>query len=73
MDLAGTVKPSLGGVSSFLEILDVFTRHSWVFTITKNYDAAAKLMEWKCVAGNQSKTNLLELRSGEFTSTAFNS
>ena len=33
-DLAGRVKPcSLGGASYFLGILDVFTRHSGVFTI----------------------------------------
>ena len=32
IDLAGPVQPrSLGGASYFLGILDVFTRHSWVF------------------------------------------
>ena len=77
MDLAGPVKPSsLGGASYFLGILDVFTRHSWVFTIRKKYDAAAKIMEWKSIAEGQSKTKLLKLRSdngGEFTSAAFQS
>ena len=72
MDLAGPIKPSsLGGASYFLGILDVFTRHSWVFTIKKKFDTAAKIMEWKCVAEGQSKTKLLKLRSdngGEFTS-----
>ena len=50
MDLAGPVQPSsLGGAFYFLGILDVFTRHSWVFPIKKKSDAAAKIQEWKCV------------------------
>ena len=77
MDLAGPVQPSsLGGASYFLGILDVLTRHSWVFTIRKKYDAAAKIMEWKSIAEGQSKTKLLKLRldnGGEFTSTALQS
>ena len=42
----------------------------------KKHDAAACIMEWKCVAENQSKTKLLILRldnGGRFTSTAFKS
>ena len=75
MDLAGPVKPrSLGGASYFLGILDVFTRHSWVFTIKKKSDAAEKIMEWKCVAENHSRTKRLRLRSDngeEFTTKTF--
>ena len=75
MDLAGPVKPSsLGGASYFLGILDVYTRFSWVFTIRKKSDAAAKILEWKGVAEGQSHTKLQRLRTdngGEFTSAAF--
>ena len=77
MDLAGPVKPrSLGGASYFLGIMDVFTRHSWVYTIKKKSDAAAQIFQWKAVAEGQSKTQLLNLRTdngGEFTSTEFRS
>ena len=77
MDLAGLVKPSsLGGVSYLLGILDVFTRHSWVFTIIKKYEAAAKIRGWKCIVEGQSNTKLLMLRSdngGEFTLATFQS
>ena len=77
MDLAGPVKPrSLGGASYFLGIMDVYTRHSWVYTIKKKSDAAAQILELKAVAKGQSNTKLLTLRTdngGEFTSTAFKS
>lgn len=64
MDLAGPVKPnSLGGASFFLGLMDVFTRHSWVYVIKKKSDAATKIFEWKSVAENQSKQKLLNLRS----------
>ena len=44
MDLAGPVKPrSLGGASYFLGIMDVYTRHSWVYTIKHKSDAAAHI------------------------------
>ena len=44
MDLVGPVKPrSLGGASYFLGVMDVYTRHSWVYTIQKNSDAAAQI------------------------------
>ena len=75
MDLAGPVRPrSLGGASFFLGLLDVYTRHSWVYPIRKKSDAAQKILEWKGVVENQSQEKLLNLRSdngGEFTSTAF--
>ena len=59
IDLAGPVQPcSLGGASYFLAILDVFTRHSWVFPLKAKSDAASKLKEWKFVAENQSQTKL---------------
>ena len=74
MDLAGSVKPrSLGGASYFLGLLDVFTRHSWVFTIKKKSDAATKIFECKCVLENQCKQKLLNLRldnGGEFSSSS---
>ena len=77
IDMAGPVTPSnLGGASYFLGILDVFTRHSWVFTKKIKSDAVAKIMEWKCVAEGQAKTKLLKLRSdngGDFTFAAFKS
>ena len=77
MDLAGPVQPrSLGGASYFLGIMDVYTRHSWVFTIRRKSDAAAQILEWKAVAEGQSKTKLLTLRTdngGEFTSKDFRS
>ena len=75
MDLAGPVRPnSLGGASYFLGLMDVFTRHSWVYVIKKKSDAATNFFEWKAVAENQSKQRLLNLRSdngGEFTSSEF--
>ena len=75
MDLAGPIKPrSLGGASYFLGIMDVYTRHSWVYTIRKKSDAAAQFFQWNAVG--QSKTKLLTMRTdngGEFTSTAFKS
>ena len=77
MDLTGPVKPrSLGGASYFLSIMDVYTRHSWVYTIKKKSDAAAQIMEWKAVAEGQSNTKILTPgtdNGGEFTSTAFKS
>ena len=77
MNLAGPVKPrNLGGASYFLGITDVYTRHSWVYTIKKKSNAAAQIMEWKAIAKGQSTTKLLTLRTdngGEFTSTVFKS
>ena len=77
MDLAGPIRPSsLVGVFYFLEIMDVFTRFSWVFTLRVKSDAANIIMEWTGVAEGQSKTKVLKLRSdngGEFTSSAFKS
>ena len=75
MDLARPIKPrSLGEASYFLGIMDVYTRHSWVYTIKKKSDAATQIMEWK--TEGQSNTKLLTLRTdngGEFTSTPFQS
>lgn len=75
MDLAGPVTPaSLGGASYFLGLMDVFTRHSWVYVIKRKSDAAAKIFEWKALVENQCKQRLLNLRSdngGEFTSSDF--
>ena len=75
MDLAGPIKPnSLGGASYFLGLMDVFTRHSWVYVIKKKSDAATKIFEWKSVAEKQCKQQLLNLCSdngGEFTSSDF--
>ena len=54
--------------------MEVFTRHSWVYVIKKKSDAATKNFEWKSVAENQCKQQLLNLRSdngGEFTSSDF--
>ena len=46
MDLAGRVKPnSLGGASYFLGLMNVFTRHSWVYVIKKKSDASTKNFE----------------------------
>ena len=46
MDLAGPVQPRcLGEASYFLGFMDVFTRHSWVYTIRKKSDATAQIME----------------------------
>lgn len=55
-------------------LIDVYTRYSYVYVLKKKSDAAAKILEWMCVAENQYKQKLLHLRSdnwGEFTSIAF--
>ena len=54
VDLAGPVTPrSLGGKSFFMGILDVHTRHSWVYMLKHKSDAADKLKEWISVAEHQ--------------------
>ena len=75
VDLAGPVTPrSLGGKSYIMGVLDVFTRYSWVYFLSRKSDAGEKLKEWIAVAEHQSGQKLLHLRSdkgGEFTSHAF--
>ena len=75
VDLAGPVTPrSLGGKSYIMGILDVFTRHSWVYFLSHKSHAAEKLKEWIAVAEHQCGKKLFHLRSdkgGEFTSNAF--
>ena len=65
VDLAGPVTPrSLGGKSYIMGILDVFTRHSWVYFLSHKSQAAEKLKEWIAVAEHQcgKKTFSFEVR-----------
>ena len=46
VDLARPVTPrSLGGKSYIMGVLDVFTRHSWVYFLSRESDAAEKLKD----------------------------
>ena len=46
VDLAGPLNPrSLGGKSFFMGILDVYTRHSWVYMLKHKSDAATTLKD----------------------------
>ena len=75
VDLAGLVPPrNLGGKSFFMGILDVHTRHSWMFMLKHESDAVVKLKEWIAVAKHQCGKKLYRFRSdkgGEFTSNEF--
>ena len=73
--MAGPITPrSLDGKSFFMRILDVHTRHFWVYMLNHKSDATAKLKEWIAVAEHLCGQKLFHLRSdkgGEFTSNYF--
>ena len=57
-----------------MRILDVHTRHSWVYMLKHKSYAAAKLKEWIALAEHQCGKKLFHLRfdkGGEFTSNDF--